>query len=179
MVEQRSIVAATVPTGPEADLAAEIAAEQDHYAEALLRFRGDVRMMEQVLATMIERRVPRGAVHLGLMLDQYLEGRELRKARAVIAQLDEAGIALDAVRRYAVALATAAAPLPLSVARGSAPPESSDELRPLPVATAQRLVAIERAFSVQDYPRVLELADSLIGLPDLEGRPEQIGRAHV
>ena len=109
MVEQRSTVAATVPTGPEADLAAEIAAEQDHYAEALLRFRGDVRMMEQVLATMIERRVPRGAVHLGLMLDQYLEGRELRKARAVIAQLDEAGIALDAVRRYAVALATAAA----------------------------------------------------------------------
>ena len=53
--------------------------------------------------------MPRGAVHLGLMLDQYLEGRELRKARAVIAQLDEAGIALDPVRRYAVALAAAAA----------------------------------------------------------------------
>jgi pentatricopeptide repeat protein len=85
------------------------AAGTDHYAEALLRFRGDVRMMEQVLATMIERRVPRSDVHLGLMLDQYLEGRELRKARAVIAQLEEAGIALDGRRLYAVALATAAA----------------------------------------------------------------------
>ncbi len=74
----------------------------------------------------------------------------------------------------ALTLATAVAPLPFSVARGSAPPESSDALRPLPVATAQRLVAIERAFSVQDYPRVLELADSLIGLPDLEGRPEHV-----
>ena len=92
-----------------ADVAAEIAAEQDHYAEALRRFRGDVRLMEQVLATMIERRVPRGEVHLSLMLDQYLAGRELRKARAVISQLDEAGIALDPARRYAVALATAAA----------------------------------------------------------------------
>jgi len=89
--------------------AAEIAAEQDHYAEALQRFRGDVRMMEQVLATMIERRVPRGEVHLGLMLDQYLEGRELRKARAIIGQLDEAGVPLDAGRRHAVALAAAAA----------------------------------------------------------------------
>ena len=91
------------------DLAAEIAAEQDHYAEALQRFRGDVRLMEQVLATMIERRVPRGEAHLSIMLDQYLAGRELRKARAIIAQLDDAGIALDPARRYAVALATAAA----------------------------------------------------------------------
>ncbi len=100
----------TSPAGTTADtLAAEIAAEQDHYAEALQRFRGDVRLMEQVLATMIERRVPRGEIHLSLMLDQYLAGRELRKARAVISQLDEAGIALDPARRYAVALATAAA----------------------------------------------------------------------
>jgi pentatricopeptide repeat protein len=91
-----------------AEIAAEIAAEQDHYAEALQRFRGDVRMMEQVLATMIERRVPRGELHLSLMLDQYLAGRELRKARAIITQLDEAGIALDPARRYAGALATAA-----------------------------------------------------------------------
>ena len=110
MVEHTSTSAAgTAAEAQAAELAAEIAAEQDHYAEALQRFRGDVRLMEQVLATMIERRVPRGEVHLSLMLDQYLAGRELRKARAVITQLDEAGIALDPARRYAVALATAAA----------------------------------------------------------------------
>ncbi len=109
MVEQTGTSTTVAAVGADADLAAELAAEQDHYAEALLRFRGDVRMMEQVLASMIERRVPRGAVHLGLMLDQYLAGRELRKARAVMAQLDEAGIALDAGRRFSLALAMAAA----------------------------------------------------------------------
>jgi len=81
--------------------------ETDHYVEALQRFRGDVRMMEQVLATMIERGAPRTAVHLGLMLDEYLAGRSLRKARAIIEQLDGLGVRLDPVRQYDVALATA------------------------------------------------------------------------
>lgn len=80
----------------------------DHYVEALERFRGDVRMMEQVLATMIERGAPRTEAHLGLMLDEYLAGRSLRKARAIIEQLDELGVALDPARQYDVALATAA-----------------------------------------------------------------------
>jgi len=81
----------------------------DHYVEALERFRGDVRMMEQVLATMIERGAPRTEAHLGLMLDEYLSGRSLRKARAIIEQLDELGVRLDPVRQYDVALATATA----------------------------------------------------------------------
>jgi pentatricopeptide repeat protein len=80
----------------------------DHYVEALQRFRGDVRMMEQVLATMIERGAPRSAVHLELMLDEYLAGRSLRKARAIIGQLDELGVRIDPARQYDVALATAA-----------------------------------------------------------------------
>jgi pentatricopeptide repeat protein len=79
----------------------------DHYVEALQRFRGDVRMMEQVLATMIERGAPRSEVHLGLMLDEYLAGRSLRKARAIIGQLDELGVRIDPSRQYAVAIATA------------------------------------------------------------------------
>jgi pentatricopeptide repeat protein len=79
----------------------------DHYVEALQRFRGDVRMMEQVLATMIERGAPRTEAHLGLMLDEYLAGRSLRKARAIIEQLDALGVRLDPVRQYDVALATA------------------------------------------------------------------------
>jgi len=79
----------------------------DHYAEALQRFRGDVRMMEQVLATMIERGEPRSAVHLELMLDEYLSSRSLRKARAIIGQLDELGVALAPARQYDVAIATA------------------------------------------------------------------------
>jgi pentatricopeptide repeat protein len=80
----------------------------DHYAEALQRFRGDVRMMEQVLATMIERGEPRTEVHLGLMLDEYLTSRSLRKARAIVEQLDALGVRLDPARQYDVALATAA-----------------------------------------------------------------------
>jgi len=83
------------------------AATEDHYAQALRRFRGDVRMMEQVLATMIERGEPRGEVHLALMLDEYLSTRELRKARAIIGQLEEAGFSIDARRHYDVAVATA------------------------------------------------------------------------
>ena len=79
----------------------------DHYVEALRRFRGDVRMMEQVLATMIERGEPRSEAHLGLMLDEYLAGRSLRKARAIIGQLDELGVRIDPSRQYDVALATA------------------------------------------------------------------------
>jgi hypothetical protein len=71
--------------------------------------------------------------------------------------------------RRAAALAIA-----LAVAAASPMARADDELPPLPVTTAQRLVAIERAFSVQDYPHVLELADSLIGLPDIEGRPEHV-----
>jgi len=82
-------------------------ASEDHYAQALRRFRGDVRMMEQVLATMIERGEHRDAVHLGLMLDEYLSTRELRKARAIIGQLEEAGFSIDARRHYDIAVATA------------------------------------------------------------------------
>ena len=85
------------------------AAAADHYVEALRRFRGDVRMMEQVLATMIERGEPRTAEHLELMLDEYLAGRSLRKARAIIEQLDLLGVHLDPARQYDVALATATA----------------------------------------------------------------------
>jgi pentatricopeptide repeat protein len=81
----------------------------DHYVEAMQRFRGDVRMMEQVLATMIERGAPRTEAHLGLMLDEYLASRSLRKARAIIEQLDLLGVALDPRRQYDVALATATA----------------------------------------------------------------------
>ncbi len=85
------------------------AVPEDHYAQALRRFRGDVRMMEQVLATMIERGEPRDEVHLGLMLDEYLSTRELRKARAIIGQLEESGFTIDARRHYDVAVATATA----------------------------------------------------------------------
>jgi pentatricopeptide repeat protein len=84
----------------------------DHYVEALQRFRGDVRMMEQVLATMIERGEPRSALHLELMLDEYLSSRSLRKARAIIGQLEELGVAIDPVRQYDVAIATATAGSP-------------------------------------------------------------------
>ena len=79
----------------------------DHYVEALQRFRGDVRMMEQVLATMIERGEPRSALHLEIMLDEYLSSRSLRKARAIIGQLEELGVSIDPVRQYDVAIATA------------------------------------------------------------------------
>ncbi len=81
----------------------------DHYAEALQRFRGDVRMMEQVLATMIERGAPRSAVHLEMMLDEYLSSRSLRKARAIMDQLAGLGLTIDPARQYEVAIATATA----------------------------------------------------------------------
>jgi pentatricopeptide repeat protein len=81
----------------------------DHYVEALQRFRGDIRMMEQVLATMIERGEPRSAAHLEIILDEYLASRSLRKARAIIGQLEELGVSIDPVRQYDVAIATATA----------------------------------------------------------------------
>ena len=114
--------------------------EVDHYVEALERFRGDVRMMEQVLATMIERGAPRSEVHLGLMLDEYLAGRSLRKARAIISQLDELGVRLDPVRQYDVAIATATA---------------GDVAESL--AIIDRLVADQRDPAPTQTPAVLEL----------------------
>ena len=99
--ELSQVDAATPPVGPGTDA-------PDHYAEAMRRFRGDVRMMEQVLATMIERGEPRREVHLALILDEYLGARSLRKARAIIDQLDELGVRIDARRQYDVAIATAA-----------------------------------------------------------------------
>ena len=112
----------------------------DHYVEALERFRGDVRMMEQVLATMIERGAPRSEAHLGLMLDEYLASRSLRKARAIIEQLDVLGVTLDPVRQYDVALATATA--------GSA----TDA-----VGIIDRLVADQRDPAPRQSPAVLDL----------------------
>lgn len=112
----------------------------DHYVEALRRFRGDVRMMEQVLATMIERGEPRSETHLGLMLDEYLAGRSLRKARAIIGQLDELGVSVDAPRQYEVALATATS--------GSAP-EAIDII--------DRLMKEQRDPSPEQAPAVLDL----------------------
>jgi pentatricopeptide repeat protein len=85
----------------------------DHYVEALSRFRGDIRMMEQVLATMIERGAPRTEAHLRLMLDEYLGARSLRKARAIIDQLDDLGAVIEPEQQYAVAIATAAAGSPV------------------------------------------------------------------
>jgi pentatricopeptide repeat protein len=112
----------------------------DHYVEALQRFRGDVRMMEQVLATMIERGAPRSEVHLGLMLDEYLAGRSLRKARAIIEQLDGLGVQLDPVRQYDVALATATAGSPAEA-----------------VAIIDRLVADQRDPAPAQSAAVLDL----------------------
>lgn len=97
MVVELSQVDATPPEGE----------ERDHYAEAMQRFQGDVRMMEQVLATMIERGEPRRELHLVLLLDEYLAARSLRKARAIIGQLDELGIRIDPRRQFDVAIATA------------------------------------------------------------------------
>jgi pentatricopeptide repeat protein len=112
----------------------------DHYVEALERFRGDVRMMEQVLATMIERGAPRTEAHLGLMLDEYLAARSLRKARAIIEQLDGLGVRLDPARQYDVALATATS--------GSAAEA---------VAIIDRLVADQRDPSPAQASAVLDL----------------------
>lgn len=112
----------------------------DHYVEALQRFRGDVRMMEQVLATMIERGAPRTEAHLGLMLDEYLSGRSLRKARAIIGQLDELGVSIDPSRQYDVAIATAT-----SGSAGEA------------VEIIDRLMAQQRDPSPGQVPAVLDL----------------------
>lgn len=126
---------AEMPSGSTATIATE-----DHYAQALRRFHGDVRMMEQVLATMIERGAPRSEVHLGLMLDEYLAGRSLRKARAIIEQLDALGVQLDPVRQYDVALATATSGSPAEA-----------------VAIIDRLVADQRDPAPAQSAAVLDL----------------------
>jgi len=47
-------------------------------------------------------------------------------------------------------------------------------LEPLSATIAERITATERAFAVQDYPRVIVLADGLMGHPDLAGRSEHV-----
>jgi pentatricopeptide repeat protein len=132
--------AARASSGTEPDPVSDGASPEDHYAQALRRFRGDVPMMEQVLATMIERGESRSEVHLGLMLDEYLATRELRKARAIISQLEEAGLTLDARRHYDVAVATAHA--------GNAPEA---------LTILERLAAEQRDPSAAQAPVVLTL----------------------
>lgn len=122
--------------------------EVDHYVEALRRFRGDVRMMEQVLATMIERGSPRTPVHLHLMLDEYLATRSMRKARAIVEHLEEIGGSLEPRHQYDLALSSAATGDRESV-----------------VAVLERLVTEQRDPTSEQAPTVLSLLLSSRRLP--------------
>jgi hypothetical protein len=85
------------------------APEEDQYTEALRRFSGDLRLMEQVVASMEQRGVALGPTHLGLLLDALLDAGDLASAEAVLARLDALGAPIDPARRYGLALASARA----------------------------------------------------------------------
>ena len=138
----------TAPAEQDAAVVVHVDDEADHYVEALQRFRGDVRMMEQVLATMIERGSPRTPVHLHLMLDEYLSTRSLRKARAIVEQLEEIGGSLEPRHQYDLAIA--------STVTGD---------RESGVAILERLVAEQRDPTSAQAPTVLSLLLSSRRLP--------------
>lgn len=83
--------------------------EEDAYAEALRRFSGDLRLMEQVVDSMHQRGVELGASHLGLLLDAYLEARDLARAEDALARLEALGVTIAPERRYGLVLASARA----------------------------------------------------------------------
>ncbi len=130
----------TAPAEQDAAAVGHVVDETDHYVEALQRFRGDVRMMEQVLATMIERGSPRTPAHLHLMLDEYLATRSLRKARAIVEQLEEVGGSPEPSHQYDLAIAAIA---------------TGDRERSL--VTLERLVTEQRDPTGVQAPTVLSL----------------------
>ncbi|MCC6625398.1 MAG: hypothetical protein IT385_29400 [Deltaproteobacteria bacterium] len=73
----------------------------------------------------------------------------------------------------ALALST---PLGIAARAAEPPPQPSpppgDET--IPQGIADRIIQAEAAFRVQNYPRVIQLLDPLVGHPKLEGRPEHV-----
>lgn len=68
--------------------------------------------------------------------------------------------------------ARAADPAPPGDPAATATPSPGEEA--IPTGIAERITRAESAFRVQNYPRVVELLDSLVNHPKLEGRPEQV-----
>lgn len=54
------------------------------------------------------------------------------------------------------------------------PPAAPRDDEAIPAGIADRIVQAESAFRVQNYPRVIQLLDPLVGHPKLDGRPEHV-----
>ncbi len=91
-----------VPDGEGAD---DPRSGSDRYTEALRRFSGDLRMTQQVFQSMRDRDVPIEERHYRLVLKAHLDGRDLQGARTILAEMQAAGIDVDAAVRWDLAIA--------------------------------------------------------------------------
>ena len=94
---------------PDATTAPAPAVGEDSYVDALRRFAGDLRLMEQVVATMEQRGVELRATHLGLLLESYLGERRLADAQRCLDRLQAVGGRIEPDLRWRLALASARA----------------------------------------------------------------------
>jgi pentatricopeptide repeat protein len=78
----------------------------DKYLDAMRRFSGDLRMVRQVFTSMQQREVAVGEPHYRLLLKAHLDARDLAGASQVLADMQAAGIEVDAGTRWDVAIAT-------------------------------------------------------------------------
>jgi hypothetical protein len=83
--------------------------ERDTYLEALQRFAGDLRMVQQVEASMQTRGVTFTADHYELLVATYLGARELDGAQRLFDRMAREGVTPSASVRWDVALSTARA----------------------------------------------------------------------
>ncbi len=83
--------------------------ERDTYLEALRRFEGDLRMVQQVHASMDSRGVQLTADHYQLILQTHLGARDLPGAHQILSRMAEEGVTPPPAVRWEVALATARA----------------------------------------------------------------------
>ncbi len=86
--------------------AAEAPAANDRYLEAMRRFTSDLRMIQQVWQSMVDREVPLERHHWELLLKAHLDGRDLATARSIIDQMRAAGLEPAPEVRWQLAIAS-------------------------------------------------------------------------
>jgi len=104
--QQPAPPAAAAPAAGEPPAKAPERGEGDKYGDALRRFSGDLRMSQQVFASMEQRQVPIEPHHWQLLLRAHLDGRDLAGARQVVERMRAAGVDVDSSTRWQVAVAT-------------------------------------------------------------------------
>jgi pentatricopeptide repeat protein len=83
-----------------------VTAADDKYLDAMRRFSGDLRMVQQVFTSMQQREVTAEEPHYRLLLKAYLDARDLAGARRILDEMRQAGHDVDTGVRWDLAIAT-------------------------------------------------------------------------